>query len=227
MSGDRGILRGRVLLCGVATIVGLTACAGRPDPNVTLATLEQSLPRMEAWAKDWKDDAALWFVSFYILPEDENLVQEFHPTDPKYRIEPMRRTAARGYFLSPSDFSEVLIISILRDGSIESKVIAGSEPLSGFVPIKDDDWELDSMEAFSIGLTSEGREFLSEHEASQCSSTMLEKLDHSLTKDTIWRIFLRTCEPRDTELFQRTYLDATTGEILSQDTYELSENTPP
>ncbi len=56
---------------------------------------------------------------------------------------------------------------------------------------------------------------------------MLEKLDRSPTKDTIWRIFLRTCEPRDTELFQRTYLDATTGEILSQDTYELSENTPP
>ena len=182
---------------------------------------------MEAWAKDWKDDAALWFVSFDILPEDKILVQEFHPNDPKYRIEPMRRTAARGYFLAPSDFSEVLIISILRDGSIESKVIAGSEPLSEFVPIKDDDWELDSMEAFSIGLTREGRRFLSENETSQCSHMMLEKLDRSPTKDTIWRIFLRTCEPRDTELLQRTYLDATSGEILSQDTYELSENTPP
>ena len=83
------------------------------------------------------------------------------------------------------------------------------------------------MEAFNIGLTSEGREFLSENEASQCSSMTLEKLDHSPTENTIWRVFLRTCEPRDTELFQRTFLDATTGEIRSQDTYELSENAPP
>jgi len=116
----------------------------------------------------------------------------------------------------------VLIVSILRDGSIDLEVIDGHEPLNGFFPIVENDWDLDSMEAFNIGLTTEGRRFLSEHEASQCSSMMLEKLDRSTTKSTIWQVFLRTCEPRDTDLVQRTYLDAMTGEILSQNRFEFS-----
>lgn len=59
---------------------------------------------MEAWAKDWKDDAALWFVSFGILPEDPNLNQQSHKTGALLKTEPMRRTAVTGYYLAPSDF---------------------------------------------------------------------------------------------------------------------------
>jgi len=92
MISDMGTRPALIRLFSAAILVGLTACAWKPDPKVTLATLEQSLPRMDTWAKDWNEDAALWFVSFDILPKDESLNQQSHKAGAPFKIEPMRRT---------------------------------------------------------------------------------------------------------------------------------------
>lgn len=120
------------------------------------------MPRMEAWATEWNEDAALWFVSFDILPEDPNLIQESHTIGAKFPIESTRRTAVTGFYLSPSDFTEVLTISIRRDGSIYLDVMSTSAPPLRFVPMEDEDWALDSTEALIIALTREGVRFLRE-----------------------------------------------------------------
>ena len=218
MSGDRGILRGRLLLCGVATIVGLTGCVWQSDPKVTLATLEQSLPTMEAWATEWNEDAALWFVSFDILPKDESPNQQSHKTGAPFKIEPMRRTAVTGFYLSLSDFTEVLTISIRRDASMDWDTMSMDGPPPVFVPIEKEDWALDSTEALKIALSREGVRFLRENEVSQCSRLTLRREEYEPKQPTVWAIFLETCGLPDSEPFRRTFLDATTGEILSQDT---------
>ena len=53
---------------------------------------------------------------------------------------------------------------------------------------------------------------------SQCSRLTLRREEYEPKQPTVWAIFLETCGLLDSEPFQRTFLDATTGEILSQDT---------
>ncbi len=102
----------------------------------------------------------------------------------------------------------------------ETMSMDGPPPL--FVPIEKGDWALDSIEALKIALTEEGRRFLVDNEVSQCSSMTFGREQYEPNQPTVWAIFLETCGLLDSELFQRTFLDATTGEIRSQDTYELT-----
>lgn len=92
-------------------------------------------------------------------PEPDSRI---HTIGAKFPIEPTRRTAVTGFYLSPSDFTEVLTISIRRDGSIYLDVMSTSAPPLRFVPMEEEDWALDSTEALIIALTREGVRFLRE-----------------------------------------------------------------
>ena len=186
-------------LLGLALTLGLGACDNGDDLPVNVASISESLPKLEQAALQWRSDAYLVDATIDLLSG--------HPYLP----------LANGYFQSPTTVFEGVLIYLEQDGSITAEVVSHENQVRQVIPITKDDWKLDAEEALERALTEEGRLYLEENAESQCSFMYLERDVPTSTETVVWRVTLSGCllEPS----FQTTIVDANAGEILRRKTY--------
>ena len=186
-------------LLGLALTLGLGACDNGDDLPVNVASISESLPKLEQAALQWRSDAYLVDATIDLLSG--------HPYLP----------LANGYFQSPTTVFEGVLIYLEQDGSITAEVVPHENQVRQVIPITKDDWKLDAQEALAGGLTPEGRRYLEENADDQCSFMILERDVPDAPERVVWRVALGGCllEPP----FQSIVIDANTGEVLRQRTY--------
>ncbi len=188
----------RVLFC-LLLAVGLSACNGREELPVSVASLRNELPKLEQAAKQWRPDAYLVDATVELLNKRSS------------------RSAVTGYFQSPSTEYEGILIYLEQDGSVLAELVPYEIQVRQSVPITNKDWQLDAVEALERGLTAEGRQYLDENAESQCSFMIMERDIPDFPERVVWRVELGGCllDPS----FQRIVIDASTGEVIRQQTY--------
>lgn len=182
-------------------LLSLSACNAADEAPYAVASLRESMPKLEQVATQWRPDA-------YFVDADVELLG-----DQQYR------SSVSAYFESPTTDFEGILVYLEQDGSTTSELVPYETQLEHAQPIALDEWDMDATEALDSGLTSEGRQYLEDNPDNQCSFMTLERESQDRV---VWRIELGGCllDPP----FHSIVIDANTGELLRVRSYPAGDS---
>jgi hypothetical protein len=180
-----------LLLTGCSTIDEKVA-----NTFVTVPSLKAYLPYLNEEAKKWANDAYLIDVTIEILATGYDQKMPYISTE----------------YVAPSKLGTSLGLDVLSDGIFQKTYFANPRPLSVDVPISDEDWTIDSVDAFDILFDPQIKsDFDAYPERFLICSHMSLRRHYAVANKVVWILLPSTCDMYSNYKF----LDAVSGEILS------------
>ncbi|MBI5932619.1 MAG: hypothetical protein HY867_02840 [Chloroflexi bacterium] len=179
-------------------VLFVSSCGGAQEKHtvVYVRSLKYYLPFMHKYAKAWASDS-------YLISADIPIEATGHPRD-------LLRMSVG--FVAPSREGTIFVVYLYSDDTYETQTFSHTRPISQETPILEQDWSLDSIDAFDLLFDSKERVTFDGRpkEYLICSSLKLIRR-YQVKNQLAWILTSSTCGKNTRYI----YLDPKTGERLT------------